>query len=63
VTFAKPGSLFEIEEPPFDYVVCVDKNAKSNSSLKAIFELKACDFFVQEVTEKFSTSYSRRFVE
>lgn len=50
-----PGSLFETED--FDYIVCVDKNAKPNSSIEVIFELKACDFYVQKVTEKFSTSY------
>jgi hypothetical protein len=59
VTFSTPGLLFETEEPPFDYIVCVDKNAKPNSSIEVIFELKACDFYVQKVTEKFSTSYPK----
>jgi hypothetical protein len=57
VTFSTPDLLFETEEPPFDYIVCLDKNAKPNSSIEVIFELKACDFYVQQVTEKFSTSY------
>ena len=46
VTLSENGSMPDIEEPPFDYVVCEFQNKE------VIFKVDSCDFYIKKMEDE-----------